>query len=62
VQIATAGYDPVYGARSLKRAIQAHIVNPLAQKILQGEIQDGQRVSVGYRDGGFTFEAEKAKV
>jgi ATP-dependent Clp protease ATP-binding subunit ClpB len=62
LQLATAGYDPVYGARPLKRSIQTYVVNPLAQKLLQGEIQDGQKVFVDYKDGEFQFEAEKAKV
>ncbi|MCB8933322.1 MAG: ATP-dependent chaperone ClpB [Fimbriimonadaceae bacterium] len=61
-QIATAGYDPVYGARPLKRAIQTFVMNPLAQRILRGEVEDGQTVHVDYRDGAFTFESEPAKV
>jgi ATP-dependent Clp protease ATP-binding subunit ClpB len=40
------GYDPSYGARPLKRAIQSLIQNPLAVKLLQGEIQPGQTVWV----------------
>jgi ATP-dependent Clp protease ATP-binding subunit ClpB len=57
VQIATAGFDPVYGARPLKRAIQRDIVNPLAQKLLSGDLRDGQAVSVGYSDGAFRFDS-----
>lgn len=56
-QIATAGYDPAYGARPLKRAIQREVMNPLAMKILNGEVNDGSQVSVDYQDGAFTFEA-----
>jgi ATP-dependent Clp protease ATP-binding subunit ClpB len=41
-----AGYDPVYGARPLKRAIQTLIQNPLAVKLLQGDISSGQTVRV----------------
>jgi ATP-dependent Clp protease ATP-binding subunit ClpB len=44
--LAEKGYDPVYGARPLKRAIQKHIQDPLAEKILGGEIQDGSVVRV----------------
>jgi ATP-dependent Clp protease ATP-binding subunit ClpB len=40
------GYDPSYGARPLKRAIQTLIQNPLAVKILQGEIQPGETIKV----------------
>jgi len=50
-----AGFDPVYGARPLKRAIQQQIENPLAQKILQGEFVPGDRIRVGARDGQLTF-------
>ena len=50
-----AGFDPVYGARPLKRAIQQQIENPLAQKILQGEFAPGDRIRVGARGGELTF-------
>jgi ATP-dependent Clp protease ATP-binding subunit ClpB len=57
-QIAMAGYDPVYGARPLKRAIQGEIMNPLANAILRGDVADGSTVRVDYRDGRFVFDAE----
>jgi len=44
--LAQAGYDPVYGARPLKRVIQRELQNPLAEKILQGEISEGETVKV----------------
>ena len=50
-----AGFDPVYGARPLKRAIQQQIENPLANKILQGEFVPGDRIRIGTRDGELTF-------
>jgi len=50
-----AGFDPVYGARPLKRAIQQQIENPLAERILRGEFQPGERIRVGVRDGQLTF-------
>ncbi|MBT8060409.1 MAG: AAA family ATPase, partial [Gammaproteobacteria bacterium] len=50
-----AGFDPVYGARPLKRAIQHEIENPLAQKILAGEFTTGDTIEVDVKDGGFTF-------
>ena len=65
LQIATAGYDPVFGARPLKRAIQNEVMNPLAQRILKGEIADGDEVEVDYQDGRFVFQpkhADKATV
>jgi ATP-dependent Clp protease ATP-binding subunit ClpB len=55
-QIASEGYDPVYGARPLKRVIQQRVENPLAQKILAGELGAGDSVVVDYRGGTFVFE------
>jgi ATP-dependent Clp protease ATP-binding subunit ClpB len=53
--LAEAGFDPVYGARPLKRAIQQQIENPLAQRILRGEFGPGDRVRVTVRDGRLEF-------
>ena len=53
--LATAGFDPVYGARPLKRAIQQQIENPLAQKILSGDFQSGETVKISIGSGGFSF-------
>jgi len=50
-----AGFDPVYGARPLKRAIQQQIENPLAQRILQGEFMPGDRIRVSAQDGELGF-------
>jgi ATP-dependent Clp protease ATP-binding subunit ClpB len=44
--LADKGYDPVYGARPLKRVIQRELQNPLAQQILEGRIRDGDTVHV----------------
>ncbi len=46
------GYDPVYGARPLKRAVQRYLQDPLADMILQGEVPDGSTVAVDEGDGG----------
>ncbi len=62
LQIATAGFDPMYGARPLKRAIQREILNPLAQALLAGTVSDGQTIRVDYKKGAFTFEPEKQRV
>jgi ATP-dependent Clp protease ATP-binding subunit ClpB len=51
-----AGFDPVYGARPLKRAIRAQLENPLAQEILAGKFGPGDRIEVGLRDGSLSFE------
>jgi len=50
--LANAGYDPVYGARPLKRVIQRELQNPLAQQILEGHIPDGSTVHVSAGDKG----------
>jgi len=50
-----AGFDPVYGARPLKRAIQQQIENPLAQRILQGEFAPGDRIRIAAHDGALSF-------
>lgn len=53
--LASEGFDPVYGARPLKRTIQKRIQDPLAMKILSGEIREGEHVKVDYTDGEFVF-------
>jgi ATP-dependent Clp protease ATP-binding subunit ClpB len=55
-ELATAGFDPVFGARPLKRAIQEHIENPLAKAILEGQFAAKDRVRVDARDGKLVFE------
>jgi len=60
--IASAGFDPLYGARPLKRQIQKDIMNPLAVEILRGSVRDGSRVSVDYSEGRFTFTPADEKV
>ena len=55
VYLADKGYDPAYGARPLKRAVQKYIQNPLSDLILGGEIFDGQTVRVDVADGELTF-------
>ena len=53
--LGNVGFDPVYGARPLKRAIQAQIENPLAQKILAGEFGNGDTVKVDASGGQLVF-------
>jgi ATP-dependent Clp protease ATP-binding subunit ClpB len=59
-ELATAGFDPVYGARPLKRAIQASVENPLAKAILEGRFAAKDAVRVDWKKGGFTFEKASA--
>ena len=55
-ELAKAGFDPVYGARPLKRAIQQRIENPLAKQILEGHFAAKDTIRVEYRAGDFRFE------
>jgi ATP-dependent Clp protease ATP-binding subunit ClpB len=64
-KLGEAGFDPVYGARPLKRAIQQRLENPLAQQLLTGEFIAGDTISIDVRDDEITFgklQAVKAAV
>lgn len=54
--LAEQGYDPVFGARPLKRTIQREVLDPLALQLLNGHLHDGDEITVHYGPGGFTFE------
>ncbi|HSV02816.1 MAG TPA: ATP-dependent chaperone ClpB [Phenylobacterium sp.] len=58
--LAERGYDPVYGARPLKRVIQKELVDPIARKLLAGELEDGAVIDVGAGDQG--LEIARARV
>ena len=55
-RLAATGFDPVYGARPLKRAIQQQVENPLASAILSGRFRPGDTIDVGVGDDGLAFE------
>ncbi len=57
--IAREGFDPVYGARPLKRALQREVQNPLAVRILEGEFEDGDTVLVDVKDGATVFSVKE---
>ena len=54
--LAREGYDPVYGARPLRRAIQREILDPLSIDILEGKVREGQTVYVNAKDGALEFQ------
>ena len=54
--LAEAGYDPTYGARPLKRLIQKEVMNPIAIKLLDGMIHEGDTLLIDVRDGKLLFE------
>ncbi len=53
--LAETAYDPVYGARPLKRVIQRHLQDPLANLILEGKVLDGQTIRVTPGEGGLSI-------
>ncbi|MBM3190181.1 MAG: AAA family ATPase, partial [Chloroflexi bacterium] len=57
--LANEGFDPVYGARPLKRTIQRRIQDPLAMRLLRGEFKEGEAVLVDFADGEYTFSRAK---
>jgi ATP-dependent Clp protease ATP-binding subunit ClpB len=54
-EIARLGYDPVYGARPLKRVIQQQLQNALARELLSGAFPEGSAVRIDFLQDGFTF-------
>jgi ATP-dependent Clp protease ATP-binding subunit ClpB len=57
--LAEEGYDPLFGARPLKRAIQQRLLDPLALKLLNGEFKAGDRITATEEDGEIKFERQK---
>jgi ATP-dependent Clp protease ATP-binding subunit ClpC len=57
--LAQKGYDPVYGARPLRRAIQRYVENPISTKILQGEFKEGDTVAISLQEDNLSFAARK---
>ena len=53
------GYDPVYGARPLRRAIQRYVESPMSTKILQGEFKEGDTIAIGLQEDKLSFTARK---
>jgi ATP-dependent Clp protease ATP-binding subunit ClpB len=60
--VTEAGWDPTYGARPLKRALQRLVENPLALRLLEGEFAEGDTVRVDAHDGELVFERAEASV
>jgi ATP-dependent Clp protease ATP-binding subunit ClpB len=57
--LASEGYDPQFGARPLKRAIQEHLLDPLATKLLAGEFKPGDKIKVSAKGEELVFEKKK---
>jgi ATP-dependent Clp protease ATP-binding subunit ClpB len=58
--IVAEGYDPMYGARPLKRTIQRRVLDPLAMRVLEGEFHEGDRITVDVGDNGLMFTRAQA--
>ena len=58
--VAEKGYDPVYGARPLKRALQKEVQDPLARLILEGRVKDGDSVAISVEGEGLSFNGVPA--
>jgi ATP-dependent Clp protease ATP-binding subunit ClpB len=57
--LASEGYDPQFGARPLKRAVQEHILNPLSMRLLEGEFKPGDKIKVAAKGDELVFEKKK---
>jgi ATP-dependent Clp protease ATP-binding subunit ClpB len=60
-ELAKVGFDPVYGARPLKRAIQSEVENPLAKAMLEGRFAPKDTIRADYRGGKMVFDKAPAK-
>lgn len=60
-RIARKGYDPVYGARPLKRFLQRALETPLSRQLISGEVTDHSRVTVDFKKGELIFETKAGK-
>jgi ATP-dependent Clp protease ATP-binding subunit ClpC len=58
--LAKEGYDPVYGARPLRRVLERYVENPLSTRLLKGELNEGDMVVVGLKGKGLNFTIKKA--
>ena len=60
--VVTEGYDPMYGARPLKRTLQRRVLDPLAMKVLEGEFREGDRIVVDAVGSELTFDKARSNV
>lgn len=55
------GYDPAYGARPMRRAVEKHLEDPMAEEIIRGNLREGERVAISAKDDKLVFTQKKAK-
>ena len=60
-QLRDKGYDPAYGARPMRRAVEKHLEDPMAEEIIRGNLREGETVVVSAKDGKLVFTQKKAK-
>jgi ATP-dependent Clp protease ATP-binding subunit ClpC len=58
--LSKAGYDPIYGARPLRRAIERYVENPLSTRVLGGEFKEGDTILIDEKDDALTFTTKAA--
>ena len=56
--MANAGFDPIYGARPLRRAIRSKMEDPISEEMLEGKMKAGGTYVCDFKDGKYTFEAK----
>ncbi len=61
-KLAQEGYDPVYGARPLRRTIQRLVENPISTLIIRGKVKDGDVINLGYKNERLTFDIERVEM
>ncbi len=59
--IARVGYDPVYGARPLKRALQRYVESPLSRMVIEGSLREGDTVHIGVKDGCLDYRVQRGE-
>ena len=57
--VANAGFDPIYGARPLRRAIRSKIEDPVSERMLEGVMQAGKSYVCDFKDGQYTFDVKE---
>ena len=60
-QLRDKGYDPAYGARPMRRAVEKHLEDPMAEEIIRGNLREGETVVISAKDGKLVFTQKKAK-
>jgi len=55
------GHDPTYGARPMRRAVEKHLEDPMAEEIIRGDLREGEKIVISAKDDKLVFNQKKAK-